>query len=1213
MPDTPAPALDLGVLVERLRAAGFRVDTRQYLTAHELLLAYAASGVQLGADVPRLTACLGPIFCTSPDEQQRFANEVAEWLQVRREQARPKAASRTARPFQPWKRARWWVGPVIAVLVIGAVCGLLAARYYLPIETKGAVQVQLEDGRVVPPSGAEGDVTLFEGTTPLDVGSDGTFVVRVARGQVVTITARYKNYPEVTQDVSGGMAAAPLLTLMPPVAPTPIQPENRTGAGREPTGVVLSGETVTTRVRWPVVAAAALGAALLALGLLSGIDRIRRRLALGQLPVHEDPEAVTLSLPEAHVVPASEADLRRAAIALRRPRESAALELDIDDTVDLTVRNAGFFQPRFSARKAMPEYVVLVSRRTPSDHQARTFDTILKHLSDQDVVLDFYSFVDDPRTCTSDHTGESHGLRSVLERHHRATIIVAAETLCAFNRVTGQLAAWVEVVRSRERRIFVTTEAPDRWTDRESALEEAGFVVLPATEGGWRVLANVDSAAPAEVLFPAPYTRPYPGALGGDELRWLDRNAPPAEEVARLVKELTEFLGPDGFAWLCACAVYPEISWAMTLRVKGIAGASTRLPALARLPWFRHGFMPAWLRRALVAHIPPAEDARLRTDLERLLEELAAGQSRAASGSLLQIGRWIGPLDLMRAAPAGSPLQDHVFLGFMAGRRDALWLDAPRALRHLFSKAPSSVPGDAPSSRGLGEAVKQLLARIRFQRAISPVSGHLMAAAAIGLLSLVPLATLLTIGEITGSPQTMWFVEIPDDDAAMSQMLDGRAFFMSRTEVTVGQYNACVAAGKCASLGPAGTDDPSDWPVRNVSYAEAEQFCKWLQEKLAAAGNAAGAMAEALAGTRDGGWQVTLPTGDKWKWASRGGRSARYPWGEDLDAVRANVVRGFTLATPAPVGSFPRDMGPFGLVDMAGNVAEWTRTPDRGDQRQVLGGSFSTMQADLAGALNNPRLMRADERAGTVGFRVALAPVGPPVSAPPVTASPSASAPPPNAVAPPPESGKVNSAPTIGGIRQSPAGIGLPPTQFTFTVEDVADPDGDALTYNWTLAGESRRTTTPTITALFKGTGSQTVSVSVADATGASASASTQVQIGSLSGTWEITCSGGPKAFPSFPTSFVARIRQDGNRVSGILEGGGRSQTFPAPDTLENTITSPRRVSFGVEGYYNVWADRDGDFYFSVTLDERLQTMTGTSQYCQSVRGVRARAATMKK
>ncbi|MEW5684038.1 MAG: formylglycine-generating enzyme family protein [Pseudomonadota bacterium] len=106
--------------------------------------------------------------------------------------------------------------------------------------------------------------------------------------------------------------------------------------------------------------------------------------------------------------------------------------------------------------------------------------------------------------------------------------------------------------------------------------------------------------------------------------------------------------------------------------------------------------------------------------------------------------------------------------------------------------------------------------------------------------------------------------------------------------------------------------DKPDWPVVQVSWADAMAYAKWLG--------------------RD------LPTEAEWEYAAQGGKPAatRYVWGDKpLDQARpqANVWQGIFpamdtggdgyKATSAPVGCYPANG--FGLHDMAGNVWEWTR------------------------------------------------------------------------------------------------------------------------------------------------------------------------------------------------------------------------------------------------------------------------------------------------
>ena len=105
-------------------------------------------------------------------------------------------------------------------------------------------------------------------------------------------------------------------------------------------------------------------------------------------------------------------------------------------------------------------------------------------------------------------------------------------------------------------------------------------------------------------------------------------------------------------------------------------------------------------------------------------------------------------------------------------------------------------------------------------------------------------------------------------------------------------------------------DDRLDHPVVQISYSDAAAYARW-------------------AGRR-------LPTEAEWEYAARGGASTTYPWGDDVapnGQLMANTWQGrFPYRNDgangwfgtSPVGEFPPNG--FGLVDMIGNVWEWTST-----------------------------------------------------------------------------------------------------------------------------------------------------------------------------------------------------------------------------------------------------------------------------------------------
>jgi formylglycine-generating enzyme required for sulfatase activity len=143
---------------------------------------------------------------------------------------------------------------------------------------------------------------------------------------------------------------------------------------------------------------------------------------------------------------------------------------------------------------------------------------------------------------------------------------------------------------------------------------------------------------------------------------------------------------------------------------------------------------------------------------------------------------------------------------------------------------------------------------------------------------------------------------------------------VDRYPVTVERYAAFVqAAGHPVPKGWESPDGPPgrrDHPVTGVSWFDALAFARHHDR--------------------------VLPSEEQWEKAARGTGGLTYPWGDRFN-VRYLNSRGAKKRGTTPVTAYPDGASPFGVMDLAGNVWEWTDTwfDLDGDLKVLKGGSFA--------------------------------------------------------------------------------------------------------------------------------------------------------------------------------------------------------------------------------------------------------------------------------
>ncbi len=186
-------------------------------------------------------------------------------------------------------------------------------------------------------------------------------------------------------------------------------------------------------------------------------------------------------------------------------------------------------------------------------------------------------------------------------------------------------------------------------------------------------------------------------------------------------------------------------------------------------------------------------------------------------------------------------------------------------------------------------------------------------------------------------------------DKVQPRTVEVLPFAIDALEVTHARWTPCASDGTCERL----DDGEPGTPVTGVTPESAARFCEF-------------------AGGR-------LPTGDEWLFAAAGATGRRYPWGATgLVCRRAafGLVAGPCAqgaAGPDSAGMRPDGATPEGVLDLAGNVAEWTAEPD--GEFVARGGSY---RSRVAGDLKSWSVEASALPSDHIGFRCAYTTASPP-------------------------------------------------------------------------------------------------------------------------------------------------------------------------------------------------------------------------------------------
>lgn len=135
-------------------------------------------------------------------------------------------------------------------------------------------------------------------------------------------------------------------------------------------------------------------------------------------------------------------------------------------------------------------------------------------------------------------------------------------------------------------------------------------------------------------------------------------------------------------------------------------------------------------------------------------------------------------------------------------------------------------------------------------------------------------------------------------------------------------------------------------PLTNVAYADAKRFCEAKSRRLCSE--------------------------EEWEKACKGPRGTRFPYGNTFDPGACNTEdSGGGDRTVALAGRFSKCRSGYGVMDMSGNVAEWTSSPYVGNSDRTQKGGSAT-RPDYASRCSARKNGAPSSKSFEVGFRCCM-------------------------------------------------------------------------------------------------------------------------------------------------------------------------------------------------------------------------------------------------
>ena len=337
-------------------------------------------------------------------------------------------------------------------------------------------------------------------------------------------------------------------------------------------------------------------------------------------------------------IPVHQSEINYAARQMRKRVNDNSRFLHIGKTISQSIENNGLLQPVLLPRTRQTEYLVLIDETSPNSQVVKLVEYLAHEFKKQNILIEKYYYKNEPKLCYRFNEPGSISLEKLFTRHENYVLLLFGNTHRLINKNYALIDNEYLALLNRWRyKAIVTPVSYADWGVREKAILMPHIPVFPLDVEGLLLMAEylAEDEHNSDIIARLNQHKSLFYKVEGFDFETTEGLAIYCNQANWAIRKDYRQTVNILFQWIAALAVYPKISWEVTIAIgKSILDKYncgnelnyTNLLRIARISWMREGIFPDTVRLELLKQLDIENEKLARETMLILFKEIPASE-----------------------------------------------------------------------------------------------------------------------------------------------------------------------------------------------------------------------------------------------------------------------------------------------------------------------------------------------------------------------------------------------------------------------------------------------------------------------------------------------------------------------------------------------------------------------------------------------------------